>query len=113
MLVGYLSQYFCEKNSLEEELSILIMRNSNNSELMTQKQEEIEVATRDAYLYALGMIVASYSVAVNHTWVYYSLDRTGMVHRIVLTGVIYQKVCLWILLYNVMFYNLCDIGFTS
>ena len=112
MLVGYLSQYFCEKNSLEEELSILL-RNGNNSELVTLKQEEIEVATRDAYLYALGMIVASYSVAINHTWVFYSLDRTGMLHRIVLTGIIYQKVYLWILLYNVVLYNLCDVGFTS
>ena len=94
LLVGYLSQYFCEKSSLEEELSVL--RNSNNTELVTLKQEEIEVATRDAYLYALGMIVASYSIAVNHTWVFYSLDRIGMIHRIVLTGVIYQKVCLYI-----------------
>ena len=92
MLVGYLSQYFCEKNSLEEELSILITRNSNNSELVTLKQEEIEMATRDAYLYALGMIVASYFVAVNHTWVFYISNKIGMMNRIVMTAAIFKKV---------------------
>ena len=89
--MGYLSQYFCEKNSLEEELSILL-RNGNNSELVTQKQEEIEMATRDAYLYALGMIVASYSVAVNFTWVFYISDKIGMMNRVVMTAAIFKKV---------------------
>ena len=91
MLVGYLSQYFCEKSSLEEELSVL--RNGNNSELVALKEGEINMATRDAYLYALGMIVASYSMAIHHTWVFYNMDKLGMIYRIVLTGVIYQKVC--------------------
>ena len=94
MLVGYLSQYFCEKNSLEEELSILIMTNSNNSELVTLKQEEIEVATRDAYLYALGMIVASYFLAVNHTWVFYISHKIGMMNRILMTAAIFKKVAI-------------------
>ena len=90
MLVGYLSQYFCEKSSLEEELSIL--RNSNNTELVTLKQEEIEVATRDAYLYALGMIVVSYYTAVHHTWVFYNSHKIGMMNRIIMTGAIFKKV---------------------
>ena len=89
--MGYLSQYFCEKNVLEEELSAL--RNGNISELVVLKEEEIKLVTRDAYLYALGMIVASYSVALLHTWVFYNLDKLGMIHRIVLTGAIFQKVC--------------------
>ena len=91
LLVGYLSQYFCEKNGLEEELSAL--RNGNHSELVTLKEEEIKIATRDAYLYALGMIVASCTVAILHTWVFYNLDKIGMIHRVVLTGAIFQKVC--------------------
>ena len=90
MLVGYLSQYFCEKSSLEEELSIL--RNSNNTELVTAKQEEIEVATRNAYLYALGMIVISYYTAVHHTWVFYNSHKIGMMNRIIMTGAIFKKV---------------------
>ena len=90
MLVGYLSQYFCEKSNLEEELSIL--RNSNNTELVTAKQEEIEVATRDAYLYALGMIVISYYTAVHHTWVFYNSHKIGMMNRIIMTGAIFKKV---------------------
>ena len=88
--MGYLSQYFCEKNNLEEQLSAL--RNGNNSELVALKEEEIQIATRDAYLYALGMIVASYIVALLHTWVYYNIYKIGMIHRIVLTGAIFQKV---------------------
>ena len=91
MLVGYLSQYFCEKSGLEEELSIL--RNGNDSELVTLKEEEIKMATKDAYMYALGMIVSSYCMAVNHTWVFHNLEKIGMIHRIVLTGAIFQKVC--------------------
>ena len=90
LLVGYLSQYFCEKNGLDEELSAL--RNSNNSELAALKEEEIKIATRDAYLYALGMIVASCTVAVHHTWVFYNSHKIGMMSRIVMTGAIFKKV---------------------
>lgn len=89
--MGYLSQYFCEKNSLEEELFVL--RNGNNSELVILKEEEIKMATRNAYFYALGMIVASYCTAVLHTWVFYSARKIGMLHGIVMVGAIFQKVC--------------------
>jgi len=88
--VGYLSQYFCEKNSLEEELSIL--RNDNNSELIGLKEEEIKMATRNAYFYALGMIVASLYMAVHHTWMFYISHKIGMMHRIIMTGSIFKKV---------------------
>ena len=105
--MGYLSQYFCEKSSLEAELSAL--RNSNNSELVAMKQEEIRIATRDAYLYAVGMIVASYIVAVNHTWVFYNLDKLGMMLRIVMTGAIFEKVyvCLHLIC------NLCSMPYVD
>ena len=88
--MGYLSQYFCEKNGLEEELSAL--RNDNNSELVALKEEEIKTATRDAYLYALGMIVASYTISVHHTWVFYNSHKIGMMNRIAMTGAIFKKV---------------------
>ena len=91
--MGYLSQYFCEKNVLEEELSVL--RNGSNSELVALKEEEIKTATRDAYLYALGMIVASYAVAVHHTWVFYNSHKIGMMNRIVMTGAIFKKVMIF------------------
>ena len=89
--MGYLSQYFCEKNTLLKELSTL--ENSNSSELVALKEEKIKMATRDAYLYALGMIVASYYMAIHHTWVFYISHKLGMMHRIVMTGAIFQKVC--------------------
>ena len=89
--MGYLSQYFCDKNMLLEELSTL--KHNNSSELVVMKEEEIEIATRDAYLYALGMVVASYYMAVHHTWVFYISHKIGMMHRIVMTGAIFQKVC--------------------
>ena len=89
--MGYLSQYFCEKKTLEEELAVL--RNGNNSDFVVLKEKEIQIATRDAYLLALGMIVASYYIAVHHTWVFYISHKLGMMHRIVMRGAIIQKVC--------------------
>ena len=86
--MGYLSQYFCEKNSLEEELTAL----SNESQLIHSKQEEIDVATRNAYLYATGMLLASLIVALMHAWNFYLSHKIGMTCRIILTGVIYAKV---------------------
>ena len=90
LLVGYLSQYFCDRNSLEEELTAL--RSSNNSELINSKQEEIDLATRDAYLYAAGMLSAALSVALLHAWSFYLSHKIGMECRIILTGAIYTKV---------------------
>jgi len=88
--VGYLSQYFCEKNILEEELSTL--RNGTDSELIVLKEEEIEMTTRNAYFYALAMVLASFFTAVHHTWVFYNAHKIGMMHRIVMIGAIFKKV---------------------
>ena len=91
LLVGYLSQFFCEKSSLEEELSLL--KSSNESdELIHSKQEEIDVTTRNAYLYATGMLVAALIVAVLHAWSFYLSHKIGMICRLILTGAIYTKV---------------------
>ena len=87
--MGYLSQYFCEKNSLEEELNAL---KNNESQLIHSKQEEIDMATRNAYLYASGMLSASLIVAMMHAWNFYLSHKIGMTCRIILTGVIYAKV---------------------
>ena len=90
MLVGYLSQYFCEKNNLDEELEILT--NSGKSELVLSKQNEIDAATRNAYLYAAGMLLASLTVALLHAWNFYLSHKIGMMCRVILTGAIYTKV---------------------
>lgn len=90
LLVGHLSQYFCEKNSLEEELEML--KDSDKFELIQSKQEEIDTATRNAYLYAAGMLSASLTVAILHAWIFYLSHKIGMMCRIILTGAIYTKV---------------------
>ncbi|XP_065897567.1 ATP-binding cassette sub-family C member 4-like isoform X2 [Dysidea avara] len=90
ILVGYLSQYFCEKNSLEEELSLL--RASNNSELVDQKEEDIQTATRNAYLYAAGITVLTFFSVLLGIWVFYVSQMNGMMCRIVMTMSIYSKV---------------------
>ena len=84
LLVGYLSQYFCEKKGLDEELSVL--RAANDSQLITAKEKEIEIATRDAYFYAVGMMLASLVVAVVHAWAFYLAHKIGMLGRLIVTG---------------------------
>ena len=90
LLVGYLSQYFCEKKGLDEELSVL--RAVNDSRSITAKEKEIEIATRDAYFYAVGMMLASLVVAVVHAWAFYLAHKIGMLGRLIVTGAIYTKV---------------------
>ena len=87
ILLGNLSQYFCEKNSLEEELSAL--RRLNNSELVNSKEEEIQKATRDAYL---GLTLLTLCSVFSYTWTFYYAHVLGMMHRIVMIGAIYSKV---------------------
>jgi len=89
VLVGNLSQYFCEKNSLEEELSAL--RNGSNVELINSKEEEIQSLTRNAYLYASGMSIIAFALALDHAWTFYLSAQVGMKHRILLTAAIYEK----------------------
>ena len=93
ILVGYLSEYFCTKQVLEEELSELKGSGMNNSDtLITSKQEEIDDETRNAYLYATGMILVVISVLFVHAWAFYYAQNTGMQMRIIATGAIYHKV---------------------
>ena len=90
MLLGYLSQYFCEKNSLEEELTAL--RVLNNSALVNLKEEEIQMTSRNAYLYAIGVILLTSASVFSFTWTFYYAHLLGMMHRIVMIGAIYSKV---------------------
>ncbi|XP_065913909.1 ATP-binding cassette sub-family C member 4-like isoform X2 [Dysidea avara] len=90
ILVGYLSQYFCDKNSLEEELTLL--RAINNSELVDQIEEEIRTATRDAYIYAAGITLISCLGVFTFTWAFYVGEEVGTMHRIALVSTIYSKV---------------------
>ena len=95
ILVGNLSQYFCEKSSLEEELSAA--RIADNSTLVNSVEEEIKVVTRNAYLYAAGIPGIAFVVAVTHAWVFYLANVTGMRNRVLLTAFVYEKV--WLNLY--------------
>jgi len=88
--VGYLSQYFCEKNSLEEELSLL--RRNNDTNLIDVVEEDINVATRNAYLYATGITLTAFTLSMIHAWVFFLGSSTGMKSRILLTAAIYDKV---------------------
>ena len=87
--MGNLSQYFCEKNSLEQELSAL--RNSNNTEEINSKEEEIQIVTRNAYLYGTGITIIAFIIVVDHSRASFSSEKLGMKHRILFTAAIYEK----------------------
>ena len=92
ILVGNLSQYFCEKNSLEKELSALRNDNNTDSELINSKEEEIQISTRNAYLYAAGMVIVAFMLAFSHAWTFFICGILGMKSRILLIGAIFEKV---------------------
>ena len=80
------------KKTLEDELTSL--RNINNTnDSINSKQEEINDATRDAYLYAIGLIVAVMCAIMAHAWGFHTALSYGMQVRIIATGAIYHKVC--------------------
>ncbi|XP_065916538.1 ATP-binding cassette subfamily C member 4-like isoform X2 [Dysidea avara] len=86
VLLGYLSQFFCEKRALEE---LSILKNDNDSEILASEGTAIN---RNAYLYATGLMLVMLCIAVQYTWVYYWSDKIGMMSRIIMTGAIYRKV---------------------
>ena len=88
--MGYLSDYFCSKNILEDELAEL--RSANDLDNITSKQREIDDATRNAYLYAAGMIVVTICGIFLHVWSFYIGQNIGMQVRIITIGAIYHKV---------------------
>ena len=89
--MGYLSEYFCSKQILEEELAKL--RSSNDSDdLITSKQKEIDDATTNAYLYAVGMIVVTICMMLLLVWQLYFGQNIGMQVRIITMVAIYHKV---------------------
>ena len=88
--MGNLSQYFCEKNSLEKELSTL--RNSNNTERINSKEEKIQISTRNAYLYVAGIVIIAFIITTNIAWTFVLSETLGMKHRILFIAAIYEKV---------------------
>ena len=52
------------------------------------------MATRDAYLYAVGIALLTLCSVFSFTWTFYYAHVIGMMHRIVLIGAIYSKVCM-------------------
>ena len=68
------------------------MRASNSSELIDQKEEEIQTATRDAYLYAVGITLLTFLSVLLNTWAFYVGQLNGMMCRIMMTMAIYSKV---------------------
>lgn len=90
--MGYLSQYFCVRRTLEDELALLRNMNSTSDDSVASKQKEIDDATRDAYLYATGMVIAIFSLAFIHAWGFYLAQNVGMQARIIAIGAIYNKV---------------------
>ena len=102
--MGNLSQYFCEKNSLEKELSA--MRNSNNTEMINFKdEEELQIITRNAYLYAAGIVTIAFVVLLNHAWCFFISEILGMKCRILFIAAIYEKVASWLLKDWISSYN--------
>ena len=87
ILVGNLSQYFCEKNILEKEQSTL----NNNSELTNLNKEEMQASTRSAYLYAAGIALISLIISINVAWTFIFSGILGMKHRILFIAAIYEK----------------------
>ena len=88
--MGNLSQYFCEKNSLENELSTL--KSGNNTEMINSKEVEIQVITRNAYLYAAGIAAIAFIMFLSHTWLFFFSETLGMKFRILFITAIYEKV---------------------
>ena len=79
------------KRTLEDELTLLRNMNST-SDLIASKQEEIDEATRDAYLYAIGLILMVVCVIVLHGWCFHTALNYGMQVKIIATNAIYHKV---------------------
>ena len=56
------------------------------------------MATRDAYLYAVGAALLTLCSVFSFTWTFYYAHVIGMMHRIVLIAAIYSKVCMYTVL---------------
>ena len=90
--MGNLSQYFCEKNTLDKELTALRSDHNNNTGLIKSKEEEIRIITRNAYLYAAGMAIIAFIITINIAWTFLLSETLGMKHRILFIAAIYEKV---------------------
>ena len=84
------------------------MRSSNSSELVNQKEEEIQTVTRNAYLYAAGITLLTLVSVLMFTWAFYVGQVSGMICRIILTMAIYSKVFLVCTIINFVNISVCS-----
>ena len=68
------------------------MRNSNSTEEINSKEEEIQIITRNAYLHAAGIVIIAVIITVNIAWTFALSETLGMKHRILFIAAIYEKV---------------------
>lgn len=90
MVIGYLAEFFRNKQVLEVDLNYLL---SQNDTMATQdKQEEIDESVRNGYLYALLLVPLTFAFAISRANSFFLANKMGMMCRIMTTGAIYQKV---------------------
>ena len=82
---------------LEADLNYLL---SQNDTLGAQaKQEEIDKSVRNGYLYASALVPLVFVFAILRANTFFLAGRIGMMCRIMTTGAIYQKVCMYCVCY--------------
>lgn len=69
--------------------------------MINLKEDEIQTITRNAYLYALGIVIVSIIVTVNVAWTFLLAEVLGMKHRVLFIAAIYEKAR------NVVMFILC------
>ena len=80
-------------------------KGSNNTQLVNLKEDEIQIITRNAYLYAAGIAIIGFLTAVIIAWLNFLAETLGMKHRILFIAAIYEKaknmyLCLYACAFN-------------
>ena len=78
----------------------MLRNDSNNTELISSKEEEIQIITKNAYLYAVGVAIIAFIILLNHAWLFFLFETLGMKCRVFFIAAIYEKVriiMLWVL----------------
>ena len=84
MVTGYLAEFFCNKQVLEEDLNYLL---SQNETLGVQaKQQEVDESVRNGYLYASALVPLSFAFALSRAHTFFLTNKMGMMYRIITTG---------------------------
>ena len=59
--------------------------------MINSKEEEIQIITRNAYLYGAGITIFAFIVLMIHAWGFYLAETLGMKHRVLFIAAIYEK----------------------